>query len=79
MSFLDSSYAYSAADPTAEYAFVEILQNGMDSPRYRQCPSSFLGRAPSEDHVAAHTTDRTHTINGAGTRKAERRDRRQHQ
>jgi len=35
-------------------------------------------RAPSEDHVAAHTTDRTRTINGAGTRKAERRDRRQH-
>jgi len=39
---------------------------------------TILGRAPSEDHVAAHTTDRTHTSNGASTRKAERRDRRQH-
>ena len=33
MSFLDSSYAYSAANSTAENTFVEILQNGMDSPR----------------------------------------------
>jgi len=33
MSFLLSSYAYSCADPTAENASVEILQNGMDGPR----------------------------------------------
>jgi len=34
MNFLDSSHAYSATNypPTAENAFVEILQTGMDSP-----------------------------------------------
>ena len=86
MSFLDSSYAYSAADYGRKLrqklhgrkCFCKILPNGMDSPRQRQCPSSFLGRAPSEDHVITHKTDRTHTINGAGTRKAERHDSRQH-
>jgi len=72
MSLLDSSHAYSVADSTAENAPVEILQNGMDSTRWDRCPSSLLGRAPSEDHFAAPTTDRTNTSNGTGTRTAER-------
>jgi len=33
MSFLDPSHAYSSADYHAENILVEILQNGMDSPR----------------------------------------------
>ena len=87
MSFLDSSYTYSAANSTihGRKCFCGNSTEWHGQPTLIPMPQLLLGsctqrgsRAPNEDHVAAPTTDRTHTSNGAGTRKAERRDRRQH-
>ena len=72
------SYAYSAADYHGRKYFCGNYTEWHGQPTFSRCSSSFLGRAPSEHHVAAPTTDSTPTSNDAGTRKAERRDRRQH-
>jgi len=78
MGFLDSSHAYSSADYHGRKCFGGNSTEWHVQSTLTPIPQLLLGSCTSEDDVAAHTTDRTHTSNGAGTRKAERSNRRQH-